>query len=851
MLFEKLRALLRASSDTYQPDFSVLFSKFQQILNGNNIVLDIIAQMEDKLSGEYVFDMNYIRSSTRMMSEAVYKIIYALAVLSNNAYPELFSRYEAIGLEIDRIIEGESGLPSDILVLPLDSVRGDMEELVGSKAARLGEIRNQLDLPVPDGFIITTAAYRLFLQSNNLWPQIRASFARRMKGEISAVEYHESIEKLIGGAAMPPKLEKDIAHVLSSFFKKKGKKFSLAVRSSAWGEDSEVKSFAGQFKTLLSQDPAHLLSAYRKVISSRFSERALAYEGEDSIREEALPMAVICQEMVSAKVSGIIYSIDPRDGHSHKVLISSLYGLGEPAVSGRAEMDQFIVSRIHPYEICERKIARKQRRLVLLPNQEIRDQEVPKHEQERPSLGDSEIISLAEHALALERFLRQPQDVEWAIDTEGKCCILQTRPLSLHRQRPGRGKSLNESLKKYPVLLADSGQVVQRGVAAGKVVKVFEDADPSSFPQGAIAVTHFTTPRLTKIIRKTSAIITDVGSPTGHMATIAREFGVPTIVGTKEATRLLQDGMEITVDAEENRIYSGIVPEVLEYQIEGRDQFANLPEFKILRKVLNKVAPLNMIDPASPQFAPRNCHTFHDILRFCHEKAVWELINLHASQRRFRNIRSRELKMAIPLGLHLIDLGNGLSHDVGSHSVDSVDQVTSLPMRALLDGLASPGAWSTEPRPLRFNDFMSSLTRFSLGEAQPRYVGKNLAVISDHYTNLSLRLGYHFNVIDTYTSENINDNYIYFRFVGGVTDPERRHRRGLLIETILEKYDFKVIVRNDLVVARLKKRNQRELLETLVMLGKLIGFTRQLDTEMVSDKSIERFAAAFLQDVSH
>jgi pyruvate,water dikinase len=396
-------------------------------------------------------------------------------------------------------------------------------------------------------------------------------------------------------------------------------------------------------------------------------------------------------------------------------------------------------------------------------------------------------------------------------------------------------------------MLSGTGQVVQRGVAAGKVVKVQEDDDPDSFPQGGIAVTHFTSPRLTKIIRRTSAIITDVGSPTGHMATIAREFGVPTIVGTEKATEILEDDMEITVDAEENRIYEGIVPEVLEYQIESKDQFAVLPEFKILKRVLAKVEPLNLIDPTSAEFVPKNCQTFHDIVRFCHEKAVQELINLHTSERRFRDIKSREMKLPVPLGLHLIDIGDGLSEDVGSAAVDSIDDVTSVPMRALLQGLTSPGTWSTEAKTLGFDDFMSSLTRFSLTDVQPQYAGKNLAVVSDRYTNLSLRLGYHFNVVDTYVSENINDNYIYFRFVGGVTEPERRHRRGLLIRNILEKYDFKVVVKGDLVVARLKKRSQRELERTLVMLGELIGFTRQLDTEMVSDKSIDQFAKAFLE----
>jgi pyruvate,water dikinase len=331
------------------------------------------------------------------------------------------------------------------------------------------------------------------------------------------------------------------------------------------------------------------------------------------------------------------------------------------------------------------------------------------------------------------------------------------------------------------------------------------------------------------------------------MATIAREFGVPTIVGTEKATEILENDMEITVDAEENRVFKGIVPEVLEYQIESRDQFASLPEFKILKKVLAKVAPLNLIDPTHPTFVSKNCQTFHDIVRFCHEKAVQELISLHTLERRFRDVESRELKLTVPLGLYVIDIGEGLSDDVGPDAVDSIDHVASLPMRAILQGLTSPGTWSTEAKPLRFDDFMSSLTRFSLTNDQPRYAGKNLAVISDRYANLSLRLGYHFNVIDTYVSENINDNYIYFRFVGGVTEAERRYRRGLLIRNILEKYDFKVVVRGDLVVARLKKRSQRELEGTLFMLGKLIGFTRQLDTEMVSDKSIDQFTQAFLE----
>jgi len=206
--------------------------------------------------------------------------------------------------------------------------------------------------------------------------------------------------------------------------------------------------------------------------------------------------------------------------------------------------------------------------------------------------------------------------------------------------------------------------------------------------------------------------------------------------------------------------------------------------------------------------------------------------------------------LSIPIGLHIIDTGNGLSPDVGDSVVDSIEQVNSVPMQAILRGLTSPGTWDTDARTLSFDDFMSSLTRFSLTTPQPQFSGRNLAVISDYYANLSLRLGYHFNVIDTYVSDNINDNYVYFRFVGGVTEPDRRHRRALLIQKILEGYDFKVVLKNDLVIARLKKRGQGELQDTLVMIGRLIGFTRQLDTAMISDESIEQHAAAFLEGCS-
>ena len=166
-------------------------------------------------------------------------------------------------------------------------------------------------------------------------------------------------------------------------------------------------------------------------------------------------------------------------------------------------------------------------------------------------------------------------------------------------------------------------------------------------------------------------------------------------------------------------------------------------------------------------------------------------------------------------------------------------------MKALLAGLSAPHVWNTDPVNMGFGEIMSSITRFSVTDNKLAYQGQNLAVISDNYMNLSLRLGYHFNVVDAYLSPHTTDNYLYFRFVGGVTESERRNRRAIVIKTILEKNDFKVVVRGDLVVGKIKGIPSSVVEKTLTQMGRLIGFTRQLDAKMQSDESILYYTDSF------
>ena len=198
----------------------------------------------------------------------------------------------------------------------------------------------------------------------------------------------------------------------------------------------------------------------------------------------------------------------------------------------------------------------------------------------------------------------------------------------------------------------------------------------------------------------------------------------------------------------------------------------------------------------------------------------------------------------------MIDLGGGMATEAGGKSTIAAEHVLSLPMHAIITGLLAPGVWSTNPVQLDFGDLVSSLTRHSMADRGAVYRGQNLAVVSDHYANISLRLGYHFNVIDTYVSRNVDDNYIYFRFLGGVTEEQRRRLRALLIKDILERLHFVVTLQGDLVVARLKKLEEEEMLDVLREIGRLIGFTRQLDTQMRSEQSVVECLDRFFEDRS-
>ncbi|WP_051261575.1 PEP/pyruvate-binding domain-containing protein [Desulfovibrio inopinatus] len=832
--------------------YSELFSNFRVILKLNNRILTAISSMNNKLGGSYVFDQQYLRSSCEELVGLVRHLIDSLDALAPGKYDQLRNTYRAICAEIDEELSGRPVFPNTDMILAFSDIGTDDLEAVGGKCAHLAEIGNAMDVKIPSGIAVTTAAFQAFLVHNNLVDFIIETEEDWLKGKVSVDDASSRIQERIRAGRLPSRLRKALCKAVENLVQSTGEtKVGLAVRSSAWGEDGE-HSFAGQYVSLLNQRPERVRDAYREVLAGAYSSSAMSYRQDTGYQESEVAMAASVQTMIDAKVSGVVYSLSPQEPSRKAVLIAATWGLGAPVVSGEAAADRFTVSRKPPYEHLSLNIVRKEYALRLAEGGGVRSEVVPEEIQTKACLDTKEITALTRLALQVERHFRKPQDIEFAFDHQGRLFLLQARPLRVQIESSCT-EELCDSLRQYPVILSGTGDVAQLGIAAGPVYHAREGGRFEDFPIGAILVARHSSPSFAPLLRRAAGVITDIGSTVGHMATIAREFRVPALLNAGDASETLVEGEVVTLDAEQKTVYRGRVEELCLHELTS-DPIEDSYEYRLLRRLLKRIEPLNLIDPTDRNFTPEGCRSLHDITRFVHEKAVETLIHINHVRRFDATSTSGRLEMTVPLDLIVLDIGGGLALDPhdrehrlsGRSSRIKLEQVLSAPMNAFIEGVSAPGIWQSSPVPVDFSSFMSSLTRtFSTELSSPKDVGQNLAVISNHYVHLSLRLGYHFTMIDAYASENPADNYAYFRFTGGVTGEDRRERRARFLADILEQNDFSTTLQGDLVVARIKKLDAPGILRRMRILGLLVAYTRQLDVSMRDDGHISSHIDAF------
>lgn len=826
------------------------YSNFLQLLSSNVELADIISDISETLRSGKTFGMNYIRSRATLAVSHTLRMIRALNEMSENRYSVLYEVFDRIKEPIEKeISRAPSSLPTT-LVFPLSHVDLTMSDWVGGKSARLGEIASRVKIPVPDGFAVSVRAFHLFFDKNDLKAEISRLKQLTDFNDVSAVQkLSEDIQALILRAPVPDELKNALLGAFDGLARTgKAEDFSVAVRSSAVGEDSET-SFAGQYVSLLNVSRDGLVDAYKIVVASLYTPRALAYRFYRGIPDEDVAMGVLCLEMIDSVAAGVLYTRDPTSPAADRIVISAVWGLGPYAVEGRVQPDRYVLSRTEPLKIIEASVPEKPVQLVRDPLGGLREVAVPPEKRRIPCLEESQIMTLGDYGLRLESHFGCPQDAEWALDSKGRLMILQSRPLQYVEARVGDEGELFEVEGVTPII--SGGETACPGAGAGKVFKVNDEDDLPKFPEGGVLVAKHSSPQLVVLMSKASAIVCEYGSTTGHMASVAREFGVPTLLGLTGLMEKLKNGMEITVDATGKRIFPGIVREILERRNPQKAAPIDSPVYDILKRVARYIVPLNLTNPRDPSFSPHNCRTIHDIMRYVHEKSYEEMFTLGdalSEEVRF----ALPVKASLPIDLYIIDLGGGLIREDLFLEKDfvEIEEIVNPPLKALLSGMTDEKVRQVEPRPVDLKGFFSVITEQMLSPPKlgvERFGDRSYAMISDKYLNFSSRVGYHYSLLDAYCGKTVHKNYVTFSFMGGAADDLRRHRRAKCIGIILKELGFSVDIKGDRVVGRIVKYEAPYLLECLKQIGLMLEYTRQMDMLMATDKSAEFFARRFLE----
>jgi len=451
------------------------------------------------------------------------------------------------------VIEGD-------LVSDLKNVKKEMVSIAGGKGANLGELIS-LGVRVPPGFVITSYAYKYFIKYNKLYDKIKEILeSENLDSEEGAERASEKIKSLILSSPIPPDLQQAILSYYDSLVKLVGKEVLVAVRSSATAEDIEEASFAGQQDTYLNVSREELLSAVKKVWASLYNTRAIVYRKSKGIDQLSVSMAVVVQKMVNSRSAGVMFTLHPANGDKNYIVIESNWGLGETVVGGKVTPDEIVIEK-STLKIVEKRVSHKVIKIVY--NQQTKSNEVIElrgQEADTISISDEEAVELAKMALKIEEHYKRPMDIEWAIDADLKfpdnIFIVQARPETYWSSK----KQVQEKVQAVEV-----GKVLARGlpaspgIAFGKARIILDVKQAKDFQKGDILVTKMTDPDWVPIMKIASAIVTDEGGMTSHAAIVSRELGIPAVVGTGNATKVIKDGQEITVDAMRGIVYEGRV----------------------------------------------------------------------------------------------------------------------------------------------------------------------------------------------------------------------------------------------------------------------------------------------------
>ncbi|TKB08542.1 PEP/pyruvate-binding domain-containing protein [Desulforhopalus sp. IMCC35007] len=764
---------------------------------------EAMAEFQVLLHDGHREDFARIRKRFHIFSAQVAQMIEALETMDPGRYSSLKSYHKKFDFYTRFLIAPPAIDFAPPYVLPLEDIAPENKK-IGNKAKHLAQLKNSLTSVVPRGFAVSGSSYHYFIEYNNLRQIIEEQLAGlNINSTKSLDSVSRMLEKLITEAELPPDIEQAMDTAFNSWNMSSNDEIKVAVRSSAISEDGE-SSFAGQYRTVLNVNREGVGAAYKKVIASKYAPEALFYRISQGLGDEETAMSVLVQEMVAARASGVLYTTgvtrESKDFHHLHLHVTG--GLGEQLVSGAVNPDYYIIHKKEPHTIIRKETL-------------------------GPIISDEQALHIARQGVAIEAFFSTSQDIEWAINDNGELFILQARELHIsNKQTPADPPA---TLREQ-ILLSDC-EKASGGVAGGMVYRVDSKQDLENVPQGAVIVTGDSPPDFVRIINKVSAVLSERGSRASHFATVAREFHIPFLTGIENARVRFPAGTVITVDGNEGLVYEGLLEDLIQKQSRPAKKS---PYYRVLSQALKFITPLELTDPAGENFTPEGCRSMHDIIRFCHEKALHSMFTTGKPGSGRGSVR---LDANIPLDVFLFDVGGGIRDHKTKDQPVPLEKVTSTPFQSLWKGLSHPGVqW--KQKPFDWDAYDKIELAGGVPPKKDSFAFASYAVVSEDYLHFNLRFGYHFTIVDVLCGDNSAKNHCMLRFAGGGGDYDHLSLRIDFLSGVLDRLGFIVEKKGDLLEAKLQGCTKERMVGTLDMLGRLLGASKLMDMVLDGDEMV-------------
>lgn len=796
--FSPLRAFGRWVVEALRPKGTAQerYAAFRRFLVLDEAILRRLNALHSHIFGEDPADEARLLWLAQEATRLTQRLVDSLAPLE----PSLGQRLEEA---LRRIAAPPSPSPwpdEPPYLLPLEEA-ARFPERCGGKAVGLSLLK-ELGLPVPPGRVLTASAFGHVVRWTGLDAFIRRQLRVARAGDPDAIiRACALIQEAILDAALPPALEEAIGQAAAAL----GPGL-LAVRSSAVAEDGE-DSFAGQYASELDVLPSDLAEAVKRVYAGKYCPRAVLYRLRRGLSDVDTAMAVLILPMVAARAAGVVYTQERQEDGRLVMAIHAVAGLGARLVDGRVRPSRFLFSRTEPP--------------VLLAA----------HERETTGLSLAKLEALARACQCVEDIWGYPLDIEWALGPEG-LVLLQVRPLRQEEAAPPP-----PPLPPDAPVLAQGLDPAAPGWGWGPVFVAYGGRDFRHIPPGAVVATSSLSPALSLVMDRVAAIVAEHGSRASHLAMVARERGIPVVVGI--APQKLPSGEVVTVDGVAGRILLGRGKEAMARPEALRrwpsERWAELAAWTL---------QLTRLDPTSPDFTPEACQSLHDIVRVAHEGVVVAM--LEVSDRRGRGLgRSRRLRLDVPFALYVVDAGQGIVPEAPARGELRLEHVACAPLRAVLDSLlAVPQAWQGE---MFFADWEEH-DRLAGGLiSRESQLLASFAFIDADFVHLGLRLGYHFSRLDALASSRVEANYVRLTLEGGGGAAVGQHLRQAWVREVLASSGFEVVVRGERLEAMRACIPAEAVLESCRLLGRLVARLRLMDVVLTRPEEVALWVRQFLE----